>query len=622
VVTGDPPRGADLVAYLGDHAPFQSMVPEALTELAAAATTHTFAAGELIVDYSVRVPDEVWMLFSGHVALVTGPGGGDEPVDSVTPGGIFGYFPLLTGGRVQFAARATESSTLLRLPGSLVRSEFTKPAGLSFLATSAWDIISGRSPSQQPSLTAVGDLVCAEPVFTTPDTTVRDAVKHMTEQRASYALIPLPGGEFGIFTDRDLRTRVVAAGVGLDTAIAQVMSAPARTVSADRAAATVLMDMLESGLRHMPVLTAAGRALGVVEDRDLVASSTRQSFLLRRSIGLAANVTELQAAAGRVTDLAVDLFRGGTDAAGTSGVLSVMIDAVVRRALELELADQVGQWRHQFAWLTMGSIARREAMPSSDVDSALSWSDDMGAEKGRFMRIAARVHATLDRCGLPADSNGAVASKPRFARSCSEWSTAAAGWLDDPMKDRGLVMSSLLLDARVVWGDPVLHTVPAAFSQMPVDHPNALRLQLLDALSDKVRTRSLRDVVARRGGTFDLKHHALTPIVNLARWGGLTVGLVSASTPARLEAAAGNGLLFEADAKILREVFDVLQKLRMAHQIEQISAGLTPGDIIVMSDLSPMNRSLLNDGVREVAAVQRRVRHVAVTTAGRGGVGG
>jgi CBS domain-containing protein len=144
-----------------------------------------------------------------------------------------------------------------------------------------------------------------------------------------------------------------------------------------------------------------------------------------------------------------------------------------------------------------------------------------------------------------------------------------------------------------------------------------LRLQLLDALSGKVRIRSLRDVVARRGGTFDLKNHALTPIVNLARWGGLSVGLGSASTPARLDAAAGNGILSEADAKILREVFDLLQRLRMAHQIEEISAGRTPGDVISMSDLSPLNRSLLTDGVREVAAVQRRVRHVATTTAGR-----
>jgi CBS domain-containing protein len=167
-----------------------------------------------------------------------------------------------------------------------------------------------------------------------------------------------------------------------------------------------------------------------------------------------------------------------------------------------------------------------------------------------------------------------------------------------------------------VWGDPALHTVPSAYRCMPSDHPNALRLQLLDALSGKVRTRSLRDVVARRGGTFDLKGHALTPIVNLERWGGLTVGVVSASTPARLEAAAGNGVLSQADANTLGEVFALLQGLRMAHQIDQIAAGCTPGDIVTMSELSPLNRSLLNDGVREITAVQRRVRNMAAANAG------
>ena len=431
----------DLVTYLGDHAPFRSMSPEALAELASAVSTHTFGVGDLIVDYTTEVPDEIWMLRSGAVALLADSSEGAEPVDAVTPGGVFGYFPLLSGGQVKFAARAAEPSTLLRLPGALVRSVFTKPAGLSFLASSAWDIISTRTRAEQPSLIAVGDLVRDEPVFTSAATTVRDAVRHMTDQRASYALIALPSGDFGIFTDRDLRTRVVAAGAGLDVAIGQVMSAPARTVTADRVAATVLMDMLESGLRHMPVVDHRGRVLGVVEDTDLVASSTRQSFLVRRSIALAADPVQLKAAAGRITDLVVDLFRGGTDAAGTSAILSVVIDAVVRRALDLELAGQSGQWRDQFAWLTLGSIARREAMPSSDVDSALSWADAGTAEKGRLRRLATAVHATLDLCGLPSDSNGAVASSPRFARSASEWAVAAEGWLDDPMKDRGIVMS-------------------------------------------------------------------------------------------------------------------------------------------------------------------------------------
>jgi CBS domain-containing protein len=65
-------------------------------------------------------------------------------------------------------------------------------------------------------------------------------------------------------------------------------------------------------------------------------------------------------------------------------------------------------------------------------------------------------------------------------------------------------------------------------------------------------------------------------------------------------------------------VTTILQRLRMAHQIDQMSAGVPPSDIITMSALSPLSRSLLYDGVREVAAVQRRVRNLANATAGRG----
>ncbi len=62
-----------------------------------------------------------------------------------------------------------------------------------------------------------------------------------------------------------------------------------------------------------------------------------------------------------------------------------------------------------FAWLTLGSVARREAMPSSDVDSALSWRDDMSSASEQLRAVAVRTHQILDGCGLPSDRNGAVA---------------------------------------------------------------------------------------------------------------------------------------------------------------------------------------------------------------------
>ncbi|MFI9504458.1 putative nucleotidyltransferase substrate binding domain-containing protein [Nocardia sp. NPDC052566] len=626
------------------------MPSDELNRLAAACSLREFTAGAVIADYAAQVPDDIWMLWTGGVILqssipVTGSvasadaavrsagpgvrqddggrpdgrgrGGGRRTIDTVEPGGIFGYVPLLTGGSAEFIARATEPSLLIRLPGALVRAQFAQPDGLAFLASSAWKTSSGdRTPMAQVlGSRPVGELVSGRAVFVTPETGVRDAVVRMTDARVSYVLIRLPDGEFGIFTDRDLRTRVVAAGLPVDVAIGRVMSAPARRVTADLSAETVLMEMLECGLRHMPVVSHRGEVLGVLEDADLLAASARQSFALRRAIGAATDAAQLQRAAREIAGTTVDLFRNGTKASATSAILSVVIDSVVRKALELALAEHPDAPSDGFAWLSLGSVARREAMPSSDVDSALSWSDELSGASGQLRAIAERAHAILDGCGLPADSNGAIAAKPKFARSRSDWTKAAAEWLDDPLRDRGLIMSSLLIDGRVVWGDPALHTVPAAFGSMRAEHPNALRLQLLDALSGRVRARSLRDVLSRRGGTFDLKSHALVPIVNLARWGGLAAGVTSAATPVRLAAAASAGALTERDATVLTEVFVMLQRMRMVHQVEQLSAGHSPGDVVVMSELSPLHRSLLNDALREIAAVQRHVRSIGANSA-------
>ena len=602
----------ELTAFLGEHTPFQAMTDGELADLAAGSVLVEFPAGAVVADYATRVPDDVWMVRSGQVTLQASADA--TTIDTVEQGGIFGYTPLLTGGGMEFVARTTKPSSLIRLPGALVRAQFAKPAGLAFLASTAWNVSRADRPTIAPTTDSrpVGELVHHDVLLVESDASIRDAVCRMTEHHVSYALIRLPDAGLGIFTDRDLRTRVVAADVSIDAPISQVMSAPARRVTADLTAETVLMEMLESGMKHMPVVTARGEVIGVLEDADLLAASARQSFILRRSIGSASDAAELQQVGQRVKGVAADLFRNGTKASATSAILSVVIDSLVRKALELALAEAGADAIDGFAWLTLGSVARREAMPSSDVDSALSWRDDMSDASERLRTLAVRTHQILDGCGLPSDRNGAVASDRLFSRSQSEWFAAAKGWLDDPLRGQGLMMSSLLIDGRVVWGDASLHTVPAAYRSMRAEHSDALRLQRLDALAARVRTRSVRDVLSRRGGTFDLKQHAITPIVNLARWGGLSADVGSASTPARLSAAAQAGAISARDAETLRDVFLMLQRLRMAHQVAQIAAGHTPGDVITMSELSPLNRSLLNDGLREIVGVQRRVRNVGI----------
>ena len=118
--------------------------------------------------------------------------------------------------------------------------------------------------------------------------------------------------------------------------------------------------------------------------------------MLRRSIGLAGNAAEVQKVGQRVTGLAGELFRNGTKSSATSAILSVVIDSLVRKALELALAEDDRTSTEGFAWLTLGSVARREAMPSSDVDNALSWKDELSPSSEKLRAVGHRVHEILD----------------------------------------------------------------------------------------------------------------------------------------------------------------------------------------------------------------------------------
>jgi Predicted signal-transduction protein containing cAMP-binding and CBS domains len=292
----------------------------------------------------------------------------------------------------------------------------------------------------------------------------------MTDAGATCTVIDLGDGKLGILTDRDLRQRVVAAGLDTAAPVSAAMTAPAVTVPADRLGGEVLLDMLDRGIRHLPVLSPGGAVLGVLEDVDLVAVTTRSSFHLRRAIARSDSIDELAAAAAGLLPTVVGLHQAKVAATDIAGIHSVVGDALTRRMIELVIRDR-GEPSRPFTWLALGSFARREAVPSSDVDSALVWPDGRDGDPadpvvGRETRaIAERVLAGLATCGFPADRKGAVASNPLFARSRAGWAGAIRSWLTDPTQEKALILVSLIVDGRPVWGAAPR---PGAAGRVPV----------------------------------------------------------------------------------------------------------------------------------------------------------
>jgi CBS domain-containing protein len=131
------------------------------------------------------------------------------------------------------------------------------------------------------------------------------------------------------------------------------------------------------------------------------------------------------------------------------------------------------------------------------------------------------------------------------------------------------------------------------------------------ALSHRPPTRMFRPLVVEHGGEhsgrLDLKQGGLVPILDLARWGAIAAGVTSTSTPERLRAAGAAGTLSEADAHTLQDAFELVNNLRLAHQVAQIKEGVDPDDHLDPHELSALARAQLRETFRAVAAIQRRV---------------
>jgi CBS domain-containing protein len=606
----------DIAGFLAAHPPFDAVDAGELARVAAMTETENFPAGKTIFSQGTGPVGHLRIVRAGSVEIIHD----GQVLDLLGPGELFGHASMLSGLPTGFEARAGEDTLCYRIPADVIGPLLARPDFLRFIARS---IVGGRTaggervPPADPVQRPVETLIRTPPLVCSPGEPIREAAKRMTADRAS-AILVRSGGSLGIVTDYDLRSRVVAAGVSPDTPVSAIMSAPAHTVGAGSLVGDVLLDMLERGVHHVPVLSAAGEILGVVDGGDLIAAEARGPFLLRRAIDLATSAADLAAVSAGLDPMIIALHDARVAAEHVAAIRCVVMDALTRRLIELAVAE-AAEPPAPFTWFALGSLARRETVPSSDVDSALAWQDygDARAAGDYMARVARAVDEGLRACGLQPDEHGASASNPLFARPLSSWHAAARELSEDPTREKALILVSVISDSRPLWGcGPGAGGAGQAGEGVSVadtlwqarGRPDLLRLLARFALQFRPPTGFLRDFVVEhsgeRRGQLDIKHGGMIPIVDLARWAGMAAGVASCSTVGRLRAAEAAGTLDGPDARTLIEAFGFIFALRLDHQVEQLRRGEPPDDFIDPKTLNPLARSYLREAFRAVASVQ------------------
>ena len=604
---------AEVRDFLAGHDPFSGLPAAVLTGLPGRMAVEYFRRGTELIGRGEE-NHHLYVLRSGACDVHDAQG---TLVDRGGAGASFGSITLTQGNPSTFSVTAIEDSLALLLPEddfhALCREH---PEFDAFYDAQRRSRMQGAVAELQVSAsgsailkTRVRDLLARDVVSVAASTTVREAAGVMAREGVSSLLVMDGERLTGILTDRDLRTRVVAAGVDPSVPVTEVMTADPVTASVEALAFEALLEMTSRRIHHLPLVDAAGRAAGIVTTTDLLRLEEANPVYLAGDVAKQPDVEGVARVASRLPRVVQALVDQDASADDIGRVVTAVGDAVERRVIALVEAE-LGPAPVPYCWVALGSRARLEQALAADQDTALLL-DDAVAEEDLpwFEALAERVTDGLVRCGYPRCRGEVMATNPRWRKPLAAWRREFSSWLTEPTPE-AVLHSSIFFDMRPVHGDETLHTRLREHVLRGTPGATTFLAHLAkQAGAHEPPLGFFRGFVLEKAGehrdTLDIKRGGILAVVELARVHALSVGSPAVNTRARIEAARVAGSISEELAGDLRDAFEFIGYVRLRHQSEQVRAGLPTDNFVSPDALSSFEKRHLREAFSIVRFAQQ-----------------
>lgn len=593
----EPVPGLDLRAP-----PFDLLDADGQSRLSAALDLAFHPAGTLLVGAG-QPSEHVQVIAKGEVVAFDRDDTGEQHFADFGPGDVFGAFAVITG-RARHSYRARSDTLAWLLPAGVFRALLASQPrfaawfheGLAVKGALAGDRDGGELAALL--VTRVGDAVLAPAHRLHAATSIAEASASLRTRRVDCLLVEDPDAEgLGIVTRTDLLDALTRGGLPVDAAIGPLASRPLRTVRVEDPLFQALVLMTEQHIERV-VVVEAGRPVGTLGMAEVLAHYASHSHTISLRLARAHDLDAVADAARDMTRLVRQLHAQGARIAYLTELVSALNTRVMARLFELLVPAGL---RDRVALLVLGSEGRREQILKTDQDNALLLADgldwpDAAATMDRFSQALAGI-------GYPPCPGGVMASNPHWRLSVSDFVARIDDWRREPTGQAALDLA-IALDARVVAGNAALFApVRAALSALGRDEIllRSLAAPVLAFQPPLTLFGSLRHASAG----LDLKKGALFPIVHGLRCLALRHGIEHRNSDDRIRALVERGALSAELGASLGQALAVVQRLRLARQLEAIDAGAAPDNLLHPEALRRIDRELLRDALRVVRDFQR-----------------
>ncbi|SDY42142.1 CBS domain-containing protein [Allochromatium warmingii] len=524
----------EIQEFLASHPPFDQLPEELLARLPRRLAVRYFRRG-MAFPPEAATPPCLYILRRGAVELRNGRG---ELIGKLAEGDLCEQRCRADQNGPPFVGHTAEDTLVYALPCSeLIELRAASPAFAEHFEQStsrrlrkALDVVIESPTSGSGLMTVrVRDMVRRAPIATSPETSIRAAAQLMSEHHVSSLLIMDGEQLVGMMTDRDLRNRCVATGLATDQPVRAIMTETLTSVDLDTLGFQALITMTRLNIHHLPVMDN-GRVVGLISSTDFTRFQSANSIYLVGDIHRADSITTLAQIGAKIAELQVQLILGGATATQVGQAISAITDAMTLRLIELAEAD-LGAPPVPYAWLLGGSQARREQSAHSDQDNALLISDTATPDDDAyFAALAQFVNDGLNACGFVYCPGEVMAKNAQWRQTLRIWNKYFSNWILKP-EPMALMLSNVFFDMRSL-RDP--YGLCAELHERIIEKSRANRIFIAYMAANALKNRPplgfFRNIVLIQGGdhdhTFDIKHRALIPIIDLARVYALSAGIL------------------------------------------------------------------------------------------------
>ncbi|NOQ46569.1 MAG: CBS domain-containing protein [Desulfobulbaceae bacterium] len=460
----------------------------------------------------------------------------------------------------------------------------------------------------------VGDIVKQAPRKISSTATIQDAAGAMAGYRIGSLLIHRADAEeeiVGIITDRDLRNKVVAAGLDYNEPVKKIMSSPVATVLSQSICFDALLKMMSTGIHHLAV-ERKSKIIGVVTSHDIMLLQGNSPYSLFKEIGKQRQMIGLYPLSQKIPEMIRNLIKEGAKAENIARMIAILNDHILERLLTL-LEEEMGSPPLDYCFLLMGSEGRREQTFKTDQDNAIVY-DDPGDENQRrsaeayFKEFARKAIDHLFNCGYPLCPGEIMANNPKWCQPISVWRQYFTSWIATPEPEK-LLHSTIFFDFRAGYGK-------AALADSLRHHLNEQsrrqQLYLLHLARECMASRAplsfFKNFIVEKNGEhrnkLDIKHQGLTPFVNFARVLALKYGVNETNTFSRLRVLTQEGHISQELWATTVKAYEMQMQLRLIHQLHQLEEGTLPDNHIDPADLTDLDRQMLRDAFAVIERLQ------------------